>query len=83
MADMTFELIQAQVRVLSFSQSGSMDTKDVGDFQGIAPHDADLGGWQNLQRTDHLAQDLGGHVRVHRRVANLWRNVCIDTRLLM
>ena len=30
------------------------------------PTPADLGGRQNLQRADHLAQDLGGHVRIHR-----------------
>ena len=32
------ELTQAQVRALSLAPSGSMETEDVGDFQGEAPH---------------------------------------------
>ena len=61
-----FELTQAQMRALSLAPSGPMHTEDVGDFQGEAPHAADLRGWQNLQRADHRAQDLGGYVRIHR-----------------
>ena len=32
------ELTQAQVRALSLAPSGPMQTEDVGDFQGEAPH---------------------------------------------
>ncbi len=32
------ELTQAQVRALSLAPSGPVDTEDVGDFQGEAPH---------------------------------------------
>ena len=44
-----------------------MGAEDVGDLQGGAPHGGGLRGRQRLQRADHLAQDLGGHVGVERR----------------
>jgi hypothetical protein len=44
-----------------------MGAEDVGDLQGAVRHEEDLRGLQSLQWTDHLAQDLGGHVRVDGR----------------
>jgi len=37
---------------------------DIRDLQGGTPHGGGLCGVQGLQRTDHLAQNLGGHLRI-------------------
>ena len=61
------ELAQAQVAALRLAPGGTMAAEDVGDLQGAVRHEEGLRGLQSLQRADHLAQDLGGDVRVDRR----------------
>ena len=60
------ELTQAQVAALFMAPGGPVGAEDVGDFQGGSPHGIDLWGGQKLQRTHHLAQHRGGHMRVNR-----------------
>jgi hypothetical protein len=61
------QLAEAQVAALVLSPRRPVGAEDIRDLQGRALH-AQLrcgrGTW--LQRTDHLAQDLGGDVSVER-----------------
>jgi hypothetical protein len=41
-----------------------MDAEDVGDLQGRPPHGGTTWSSQLLQRTDHLAQDVGGDLGI-------------------
>ena len=61
------ELPQAQMGVLSVSPGSTMGAEDIRDLQ-CGTHDGrNLYGRQGLQRADHLAQKIGGHLRVQRR----------------
>jgi hypothetical protein len=52
---------------LVLTPTGTVQVEDVGKLQGVAPHEPlALPGWQPLQRTDHAAQQLVGHMGVHR-----------------
>ena len=61
------ELTQAQVSVLSLPQSLPVGAEDVRDLQGTTSHGRELRGVRGLQWTDHLAQDVGGHLGIERR----------------
>ena len=43
-----------------------MDAEDLRDLQSRTLHAGALRGWHGLQWADDFAQDLGGHVRIHR-----------------
>ena len=58
------ELTEAQVRVLHPPPGWPVGAEDIRNLQGRTPHGADLSGVQGLQRTDHLAQNLGGHLGI-------------------
>jgi hypothetical protein len=64
-------LTQAQVRALRLPPGWPMGTEDIRDLQGGTPHGGGLRGVQGLQRTDHLAQNLGGHLGIQRRGVEL------------
>ena len=53
--------------LLGLAPSRAVGTKDVGDLQSEAPHEAALRGLQGFQWADHFAQDIGGHLDVVRR----------------
>jgi hypothetical protein len=50
--------------VLSLPPSGSVRTKDVSNFQGVAPHEVYLRGVRHLQRADDFTQNLGGDLGI-------------------
>ncbi len=56
------ELTQAQVTVLRLPSSRPMGAEDVRDLEGGAPHRAALPRYRVFQWTDHLAQQVGGHL---------------------
>ena len=58
------ELTEAQVPVLHPPPSWPVGAEDIRDLQGGTPHGGDLRGVQGLQRTDHLSQNLGGHLGI-------------------
>jgi hypothetical protein len=61
------QLPEAQVAARLLTQSRPVGAEDIRDLQGEAIH-ARLRcwGWARLQRTDHLAQDLGRDMGVER-----------------
>jgi len=61
------ELAQAQVPTLSPAPSGPVSMEDVGDLQGVAPHEGALRRGQHLERRNHFAQDLGADLRIECR----------------
>jgi hypothetical protein len=46
--------------------SRPVGAEDIRDLQGGTLHEAALRGPHTLQRTEHFAQGLGGHVRIER-----------------
>jgi hypothetical protein len=58
------ELTEAQVSVLRLPPGRPVGAEEVRDLQGGAPHRAGLLGDRVLQRTDHLAQQVGGHLGI-------------------
>ena len=65
------ELTEAQVTVLRLPPGRPVGAEDVRDLQGGAPHARALRGGQALQRTDHFAQQVGGHLGIEDRGLDL------------
>ena len=61
------ELTEAQVAVLRSPPGRPVGAEDVRDLHGGAPHRAALRGYRVLQRTDHLAQQVGRHLGIKGR----------------
>jgi hypothetical protein len=60
------QLAETQVAPLLLAQSRPVGAEDIRDLQGGAIHARLRCCGTGLQRTDHLAQDLGGDVGVER-----------------
>ena len=60
------ELTEAQVATLRLPPGRPVGAEDVRDLQGGALHQRPLRRSHGLQRTDDLAQDLGGHLGIER-----------------
>jgi len=73
MADMTFKLIQAQVAMLALAPGRPVGAEDIRDLQQWAWHDCTLPGRQHFQRTDHLAQQVGGDLDGSAQVVSSFR----------
>ena len=67
MADMTLSWPRLRWPRWAWRQAGPWVRKMSATSRAACPTAAAYAGWQHLQRADHLAQDLGGHVRVDRR----------------
>ena len=52
---------------LSLPPGRPVGAEDIRDLQGGTPHGGGLRGWQLLQWTDHLAQQIGGDLGIQRR----------------
>ena len=65
------ELTDAQVAVLRLPPGRPVGAEDVRDLQGGAPHAEALRGGQALQRADHFAQQVGGHLGIEDRGLDL------------
>ena len=64
------ELTDAQVSPLRLSPRGPVGPEDIRDLQGTTPHGRgllDRQGLQRIQGTDHLAQNVRGHLHIQRR----------------
>lgn len=61
------ELAQAQVVAQGGTPGRTVLVEDIGRLQGWPSHGCTSGRRQRLQRADHLAQQIGGHVGVDRR----------------
>jgi len=61
-----FELAQAQMTAFAVSPGWSVGAEDVRDLQSGALHERALGGFDRLQRTNDLAQNLGGYMGIQR-----------------
>src|SRR5215207_10659101 len=66
MADMTLSWPRLKCVRCAWRQAGPWIRKMSATSRAKRPTPPDLRGWQNLQRADHLAQDLSGHVRIQR-----------------
>jgi hypothetical protein len=60
------QLAEAQVPPLVLAQGRPVGAEDIRDLQGGTVHGAALRCGVGLQRTDHLAQDLGAHLGIER-----------------
>ena len=58
------QLPQTQMALLRLPPGRPVGAEDVRDLEGGAPHRARLRRYGVLQRRDHLAQQVGGHLRV-------------------
>ncbi len=66
MADITLSWARLRWPRWACAPGRAVLAEDVGDLQGGPPHGSRPTRRQVLQRADHLAQQIGGHVRVER-----------------